>query len=250
MSSRFRTGLWLAALMLAGGCGGDSNTGADADASANADVDAGVADGGQDPADSATTSEQPLLPWEVGNTWTYQVTNNGEVITKVTTIEEMEPVGGTGPNKDVVAFRVRTKKGPLDETVSWQGVDGDRVVRYREQSFHANTGELELEEHWEPHKLHVDGSSEHTAKGGDWLEEYKETKIPAGGIASSETKRDRWTVDGVDVEVTVPAGTFRALVLRKAGGSTLKTYWYVPGIGKVKETGGQTEELVSYEVAP
>ena len=36
----------------------------------------------------------------------------------------------------------------------------------------------------------------------------------------------------------------------KAGGSNLKTYWYVPGVGKVKETGGQTEELVSYEVAP
>jgi hypothetical protein len=39
-------------------------------------------------------------------------------------------------------------------------------------------------------------------------------------------------------------------VLQKAGSSTAKTYWYVRGIGKVKETGGQTEELVSYEVQP
>lgn len=39
-------------------------------------------------------------------------------------------------------------------------------------------------------------------------------------------------------------------MLRKAGGSTAKTYWYVRGVGKVKEIGGQTEELSSFEVAP
>jgi hypothetical protein len=43
----------------------------------------------------------------------------------------------------------------------------------------------------------------------------------------------------------VPAGTFDAIVLRKVGGSE-KRYWYVRGVGKVKETGGQVEELVSW----
>ena len=67
---------------------------------------------------------------------------------------------------------------------------------------------------------------------------------------AEHAERDPWTVDAVSQMVTVPAGTFRAIVLTKAGGSSLKTYWYVPGVGKVKETGGQTEELVSYEVRP
>ncbi|EAU62156.1 hypothetical protein [Stigmatella aurantiaca] len=48
----------------------------------------------------------------------------------------------------------------------------------------------------------------------------------------------------------MPAGTFQAVVLQKAGGGTAKTYWFVRGIGKVKEEGGQTEELVRYEVLP
>jgi hypothetical protein len=50
--------------------------------------------------------------------------------------------------------------------------------------------------------------------------------------------------------VTVPAGTFHALILQKAGSSVAKTYWFVRGVGKVKETGGQTEELVEYHVVP
>ena len=126
------------------------------------------------------------------------------------------------------------------------GLSGERVVRYREQSFHASTGELELEEQWDPPKLHIDDSAEHVALGASWLEVYEETKLPTDGEQSTETARDRWTMIAEDESVTVPAGTFRALVLRKAGGSSSKTYWYVRGIGKVKEIGGQTEELATY----
>jgi hypothetical protein len=39
-------------------------------------------------------------------------------------------------------------------------------------------------------------------------------------------------------------------VLIKSTATGSKTYWYVPGVGKVKETGGQTEELVSFDVDP
>jgi hypothetical protein len=125
---------------------------------------------------------------------------------------------------------------------------GDRVLRYREQSFHESTGELELEEHWDPYKLHFDGTEEHTAEGASWLETYGETKIETDKPAETAETRDRWSVDSPSEEVTVEAGTFRAVVVQKASGSGLKTYWYVRGVGKVKETGGQTEELVDYEV--
>jgi hypothetical protein len=192
----------------------------------------------------------PLLPWKQGNSWTYQVTGDGETSTKVTTIGALEAIGGSGPNAAKMAYKVTTKKGADDETISWQVEEGERVVRYREQSFHAGSGELEEDEHWEPAKLHVDMTAAHTVAGASWLEEYSETKSQPGEQDETSTERDPWTVDAVDQIVTVPAGTFRAIVFTKAGGSNLKTYWYVPGVGKVKETGGQTELLVSYQVAP
>jgi hypothetical protein len=188
----------------------------------------------------------------VGNSWTYRVTDDGVVSTKKTSIEAEEQVGGSGPHRDDKAFKVETlKTDDTDQTISWQLAIGDKVVRYREQSFGATTGKVELEEHWDPYKLHVDGTADHTRAGASWLEDYKETKMPLGGAASTSTEHDRWSVDQVGATVTVPAGTFmNAIVLTKAGGADLKTYWYVRGIGKIKETGGQTEELVSYEVSP
>lgn len=205
--------------------------------------DAGV-DGGERPL-------LPLLPWKTGNTWTYRVTDVDQSVSeKVTTIGAEELVGGDGPHRDDEGFKVVTKKGAMDQTISWQ-VDMDgTVVRLREQSFGAKTGELQLEEYWEPYKLHVDGSEEHRQTGASWLDEYDETKIPTGQAATTMAARDRWTVTAERASVTVPAGTFDAVVLQKAGGTTLKTYWYVPGVGKVKESGAQTEELVEYQVAP
>ncbi|MET0385499.1 MAG: hypothetical protein ABW321_06055, partial [Polyangiales bacterium] len=179
-------------------------------------------------------------------------TDEGVVSDKVTTVEAEEAIGGTGPNKDKTAFKVTTLKvDGSDKTVSWQGPDGDKIVRYREQSFGSAAGAVELEEHWDPYKIHIDGSADNTKADATWIEEYEETKTPAVGNPVTASERDVWTVDQADAEVTVPAGTFQhAVVFTKAGAGDLKTYWYVRGVGKVKETGGQTEELESYEVDP
>ncbi len=194
--------------------------------------------------------DKPLLPWREGNSWTYRVLGNGVESTKVTRIEAEEEVGGTGPHSKKRAFKVVTMKGASDRTVSWQANLGQLVVRYREQSFAASTQALKVEEHWTPYKVHIDSTQERRVSGAAWVEEYQETKLPTGFPATTTDRRDQWVVDSASEEVTVPAGTFRAVVLQKAGIGTPKTYWYVPGVGKVKETGGQTEELVSYEVFP
>jgi hypothetical protein len=233
--------------LCAGGCGQDSPSDPSDDDTGNhqGDRDGGNAtDGGGD-------APLALLPWAAGNSWTYRVTDKDEGVTeKVTTIGDEETIGGDGPHADEKAFKVETKKGAMDQTISWQRDLDGKIVRMRELSYSAKTGELELEEYWDPYKLHIDGTAEHLKAGATWLEEYDETKVPAGASASTAVARDRWSVDSVSESVTVPAGTFDAIVLQKAGGSNLKTYWYVPGVGKVKETGGQTEELVSYKVAP
>lgn len=232
----------------------------DDDDGANGEVDAGEpakGDSGAQQTDAGATGDAgsastsgPLLPWKQGNTWTYRVTGGGEQTTKVTTVEALEPIGGTGPNAAKMAYKVVTKKGALDQTISWQGLEGESVVRYREQSFGAMSGQLQLEEHWVPSKLRVSWKPEHLKAGATWLDVSQETKTPVGGAAQTQEARDVWKVDAVDQSVTVPAGTFKAIVLIKSGGTSQKTYWYVPGVGKVKETGGQTEELMSYQVSP
>jgi len=221
-------------------------------AAAIASVGCGDTDPGATAPPDCTAAEGEMLPWKTGNKWTYLVNDEGVVSMKETTIGAMEPVGGTGPNKDVQAFKVVTAKGVMDQTISWQAPMGESVIRYREQSFSASTGELELEEHWDPYKLHIDGTAAHKVGGVTWLLIYDETKLPVGGTPDMHEAHDRWTVLSACESVTVPAGTFTAVYIQKvsATGGSAKTYWYVPGVGKVKESGGQLEELVSYSLVP
>lgn len=203
-------------------------------------------------------AEGPLLPWAVGNAWTYRVTKDGVTTLKTTTIGDLEEVGGDGPNARLMAYHVTTAKGDdsKDRTESWQAPSADnedRIERYREQSFDATSGELELEEYWQPAKLHIDGSPERTAQDASWLENYQETKAEVGLTPSTHEVRERWTVLDADASVEVPAGKFEHVIhFRKVGSSTSKEYWYLRGVGKLKETGSQTEELTEYpsELAP
>jgi hypothetical protein len=202
----------------------------------------------------AELPEGPILPWAVGNSWTYQVTKDGVTALKTTTIGEAEAVGGDGPNADVMAYHVTTAKGTdlNDHTESWQAPSRDdeaRIVRYREQSFDASSGKLELDEYWEPEKLHVDGTAAHTEKGASWLESYAETKLAVGLSPTTHDVRERWTVLDNDETLEVPAGTFEHVIhFQKVGGSSTKEYWYLRGVGKLKETGSQTEELTEYQL--
>jgi hypothetical protein len=194
---------------------------------------------------------EPLLPWKPGNSWTYEVTESGSVSVKTTTVGALQAVGGTGPAKALEANAVITTKGTNgnDETRSWQVLDGERVIRYREQSFGAATGALEQEEYWEPYKVHIDWSPERLLTGATWTETYKETKLPVGGSPGVTQVEDTWRCVAAAESVTVPAGTFTAVVFEKtAQSSAKKTYYYARGVGKLKEVGVQTEELVSFSV--
>ena len=195
------------------------------------------------------TASPSLLPLKEGNTWTYKVTEDGEVGTKVITIGALETVGGSGPSKALKANKSVTEKSGGGKTISWQAEVDGRVVRYREQSI-KKSGAVSEEVHWAPPNLRIDGTAAHLEPDATWTETYEETVIE-DGEAVTRKETDTWTVEGVDVAVTVPAGTFRAYQLKKESASgTPKTFWYVAGVGKVKETGGQTEELASYELAP
>lgn len=194
---------------------------------------------------------EPLLPWAVGNTWTYRVTEDGMVSNKTTTVMEATTVGGTGPLKDTAAYFVVTKKGTdqKDKTESYQAPDPtepDRILRYRELSYGAMTGALQLEEYWTPARIHADGSK---LSQPSWVDSYTEYKLPVGQQPSpgAET-HDLWLVVNADEAIDSGGKHYdHSVHLQKTGGST-KDYWYVRGIGKVRETGGQTEELVDHKL--
>jgi hypothetical protein len=237
------------------GAGGDKNMAGDGSGNTAGGGSDAVGGGGSDAAGAGGEPNlAPLLPWAVGNSWTYEVTKDGVTTLKTTTIGELEEVGGEGPNAELMAYHVTTAKGAdaMDHTESWQAPDRDnplRILRYREQSFGAMTGKLQLDEHWDPAKLHIDGSADRSVTGANWLESYAETKLEVGITPTTHDVRERWTVISDDETVEVPADTFEhAIHFQKAGGGSTKDYWYVRGVGKVKETGSQTEQLTEYEL--
>ena len=189
------------------------------------------------------------LPLAMGATWTYRVTDpvSGAVANKSSTVEAYEDIGGD--KAGTMGFRVRTEK--LDgRTVSWQADTGTSIVRHREQTFDL-AGAMIAEEYYTPFKLRVDESPAHLMMGAAWTEAFTEKHTDMATGTTTTMKMDAWTVEAVAESVTVPAGTFSCVRLHRVGqamGQSDKTYWFARGVGKVKETGGQTEELVSYSI--
>lgn len=215
--------------------------------------------GGMGGTGGMTMTGMPYYPLKVGNSWTYRVTAPLEAPwMKVVTAERTELVGGTGPNKDKMAIRMVTKKGASDMTVNWQGpvmMGGTTIwVRYREVGYRAGTTMVNVEDWWEPYRLRLDESK--TMMGQKWTETMKEYSKPAVGMTTVSTQNINWEVKAVNTTVTVmpPMGAAKMysnciqVSHSTAGGASVKNFWFCRGIGKVKETGGQTEELIDHKV--
>lgn len=193
------------------------------------------------------------MPLKTGVEWTYRVrdVSSNVVSTKKTTVGALEAVPAPG-KMTVMAYKVTTTKGTQlnDKTESWQEDRGSLTIRHLERSFRPGINVADLEEWWEPFKVRLEEHPDRLKTGTKWTVTYKETHKPAIGGTTTQDRMEEWTVVSASEAVTVPAGTFmNALRVRRRGvdfGATSdKEYWYVRGLGKVKETGGQLEELVS-----
>jgi hypothetical protein len=218
------------ALLLAAGCGDDAPSAPDAGVV--------VCD---------TPASDRLLPLAIGATWSYRVTDLVNVgtppETKDSTVEALEDVGDR--KAGVTAYRIRTAK--LDgSTVSWQQDLCTSIVRHREQSFDL-ADVLQSDQFYAPSKLRVDETPAHLAMGASWTVSYTETEVDPVNGTQTVSKDETWTVQAVDEPVTVPAGTFASVRLQKVtSGAATKTFWFSPGVGKIKEEGEQLEELTAY----
>jgi hypothetical protein len=220
------------ALFVAAACGGDDDPGG-----ADGDID-------EVARCSGATSDR-YFPFTVGNSWEFRVTDpmSGEVYTKLQSLdEEVTPEGETEP----VIVQTTTKAN--GRTESWNRVMGDAIVRIRQQDFDG-AGALELTTEYAPHNLRIDESAQRMSAGNSWDETYDESHFdPAGVMIDTITTTDRWTVESLDEPCQAPIGPTTCVHLRRvrtAGGIADKEFWYAKGVGKIRETGGQTEELVS-----
>ena len=225
--TRREPGLILSIFALVAACGDDVQD----------DVDSGVVA-------CTTPAAERYLPLAVGASWTYETSDMGAPAqSKVTTIEAFEDVGDR--KAGIIGFRQRTEK-LAGYALSWHADDCTAINRHREQSFDT-AGALQTDQFYVPAKLRVDETAAHTTLGATWTTAYTEVEIDLVGGTTTRSKDEAWTVEGVDEAVTVPAGTFTALKLRKTtSGDADKVYWFVKGVGKVKEEGEQVENLTAY----
>ena len=226
--------LALLSSLVVAACGG-SDPGSGVDAGPNPNVDA--------PSDPAMR----YLPWKVGASWSYKLTDpKGQIadaLNRKTTIMAAQDVGGVHAGQMAYLVHVEQLTGSKDvfETIS-----GDQDVRYKTIHYSDLAGTQMVSTDVDtPYRLKLDESNAHVVTGATFTQSFTETTTGQG--AGSSNKSENWQVISDNEQVTVIAGTFTCLHVRRTGSSP-QDYWYARGVGKVKETGSgaQNEELMSY----
>ena len=185
-----------------------------------------------------------LLPLVLGASWTYRVTDAGSGLSE----EKTQRIAGTRALAEVAGevFELVTDRAGERRTITLQQRTAAGVVRYLEETY--DRDRLVQREVYSPYKLRV--PADIGEPGARVTQTYRDATYDGSGVLSSESKKtELWTFEAVE-PVTPPFGRFeRAVRIRRVSASSDKTFWFVEGVGKVKEVGaGQTEELVSYEL--
>ncbi len=247
----------VAALICLAGCGDNDTVDFDAGSGGTGTTgsDTGTGDDTGDTGDTTTTGTDTgsdtgtdpldLFPLAIGNTWSYDIkegtTSIGE---KTQTVLELT----THASFDGQAFRLETVKPSTNRTISYQRKDGADTIRFRED--HYKGSELKTSETYTPFKLRV--SNDMLTVGVERSASFIEQNFDGDGKLTNEIPKDEeWKVMAIE-SITVPAGTFdNAVRVQRTRTITnlVKTYWFVPGVGKIKEiAANQTEELTGYTV--
>lgn len=201
------------------------------------------------PGDGSVDPTMRYEPWAAGNVWTYTLTDPTGVLPtatgKKTTVGAAADAGGAHAGQTAFLVHVEQLTGSKDVL---ETVDGDLDIRYGTTFYDAN-GTVTSTDVDQPYRLKLDESAAHTKTGATFTTTFTETTD--GGAPS--TKTENWRVISDSEQITVMAGTFSALhIQRTSSTGKIQDYWYVRGVGKVRETGSnaQEEELESFTPAP
>jgi hypothetical protein len=235
-------GAALGAAVVAAGCGGQGDGGTGGEGGITMTGNGGSGGGN---VQHTTGDYQPL---KIGATWTYHVDDKGVKYDKTVAVEAFEDLGA--PKAGVMAYRSKTTQ-QSETQLTWYEPTGDRVVRHHEQDFDT-VGAMKSDEWYDPYRLRVDESEAHLVVGASWDWTYADTKTTRSKPQTTTNITESWKVDGVDEPVNVEAGAFAALRLTHVDptDASTKTYWFVRGVGKVREetSSGHIEELASYQI--
>lgn len=201
-------------------------------------------------ADAGAQSDR-LLPLNVGASWTYRTTDTsaGTTTSATTRVVSFGAIGGDKP--DVMAFRLETPSEYGNKTVEWYEDRGGAIVKHLEQAVDADGADYG-DQIFMPYRLVVDERAEHTAANASYSEEFTQIEADTGGRHSS-CEGDAWTFEATDEQITVPAGSFACVRIRRvADGGKEKTFWFSRGIGKIKEQAstGKVVELTAFTPGP
>jgi hypothetical protein len=184
--------------------------------------------------------ETRYLPLVVGATWTYMVTGGAETTMQTVTVEAEETFAGA----EGTGYRLLTQKPYGVQLTSWWEDRGDQVVRHRELSVDGK-GFTYGDETFVPGRPVVDELPKHVAVGASWKQRFSDI-IQDSGTTYSDCKADKFEIQAVEEVVTVPAGTFTCLKVKRTDSGA--TAWFARGVGKVKQVSSTTAELVSFSL--
>jgi hypothetical protein len=192
------------------------------------------------------------MPLAIGQVWSYQIhdgLSNTDGVGDLT-VETFEAVGSRAAG--TMAFRQREVLLGGAYNLQWEDRSATQARKYREQD-HDGSGGIISDLYYTPDRLRMDYSPANIVNGAAYEDVYAETDATTG---TEKSKIEYWTVVSADEVVTVPAGTFHAVHVHHMGNkatSATKEYWFVKGLGKIKETTSDTgdhEELISFTPAP
>ncbi len=202
----------------------------------------GLAACGSEPPVVIDPGDGDLYPLAVGNRWTFRVTDSSGVVSTKT----QEITGTTMTSDGKTAFVTLTRRAEDKGTRSVQGYEDERMVRYSEQTLQGDS--VIFDYRFDPPGLRIHSGQRDV--GATYSDSHDKLKLDVNGdVLEVESKVHTFTVEAVET-IQVPAGDFECVRISRASETTTdKIYWYAPGVGKVKEIGGQTEELASVDVA-
>jgi hypothetical protein len=207
-------------------------------------LDGNVADASPDVVACGFGSTTRYLPFEVGFTWEFRVTDpaTGAVDTKGQAVVASE----NHPCDGLPVLVQITSKWDGERVESWFRREGDAIVRLRQIDYDER-GEKIRTQIFTPPRLRLDESPSRIASGAQYIDTYTATELDGSGqVIDSVQETDQWTVVDADLACSTPMGEHRCLQVRRLRlrSGSVKEYSFVRGVGKVREEGGQLEQLV------